>query len=111
MLAGNETSATALTWTLYLLTQNPEAQDRLRKECLVVTDERPSLSVNVRFALRHRLVFNTDAPGKRFMACHTWTLYSTKPSASSRRFPAPFGQRMRTLFSPWAPQSRVGTAR
>lgn len=43
MLAGNETSSTALTWTLYLLSQNPGAQDKLRKECLDIADDRPSL--------------------------------------------------------------------
>jgi hypothetical protein len=45
MLAGNETSSTALTWILYMLTQNPETQTRLREECLAVADERPSLYV------------------------------------------------------------------
>lgn len=43
MLAGNETSSTALTWILYMLTQHPETQDRLRKECLAVEEDRPSL--------------------------------------------------------------------
>lgn len=33
MLAGNETSATALTWMLWRLAQNPDMQARLRAEC------------------------------------------------------------------------------
>lgn len=45
MLAGNETSSTALTWILYSLTQHPECQDRLREEVLAVADDRPSLYV------------------------------------------------------------------
>jgi cytochrome P450 len=32
LLAGHETSANALTWTWYLLTQHPEAQERLHAE-------------------------------------------------------------------------------
>jgi len=34
MLAGHETSATALTWTFYLLSQNPEVENSLREELL-----------------------------------------------------------------------------
>ena len=45
MLAGNETSSTALTWILYSLTQHPECQTRLREEVLAVPDDRPSLYV------------------------------------------------------------------
>ncbi|WWC98172.1 hypothetical protein V866_005063 [Kwoniella sp. B9012] len=43
MLAGNETSSTALTWILYTLSQHPDAQKRLREEAMGVADERPSL--------------------------------------------------------------------
>ncbi|KAK4684235.1 hypothetical protein P7C73_g5960, partial [Tremellales sp. Uapishka_1] len=42
MLAGNETSSTALTWALYCLVQHPDVQDRLREEMLGV-EERPSM--------------------------------------------------------------------
>ncbi|OCF32427.1 hypothetical protein I316_05853 [Kwoniella heveanensis BCC8398] len=43
MLAGNETSSTALTWILYELAKDPDAQKRLRDEVAGVPDERPSL--------------------------------------------------------------------
>ncbi|RSH95125.1 hypothetical protein EHS25_000211 [Saitozyma podzolica] len=43
MLAGNETSSTALTWILWQLALHPELQDRLREECQSVDDERPSI--------------------------------------------------------------------
>ncbi len=36
MLAGHETTAAALTWTWYLLSQNPEAEERLRAEWSMV---------------------------------------------------------------------------
>ncbi|HXH22943.1 MAG TPA: cytochrome P450 [Dehalococcoidia bacterium] len=40
-LAGHETTATALTWTWYLLSQHPEAEARLHREVDTVLDGRP----------------------------------------------------------------------
>jgi cytochrome P450 len=41
LLAGHETTANALTWTLYLLSQNPDADARLRAELEHVLGGRP----------------------------------------------------------------------
>ena len=39
-LAGHETTATALTWTWYLLSQNPEVEEKLRTEIEAVLGNR-----------------------------------------------------------------------
>jgi len=43
MLAGNETSSTALTFTLWRLAQNKDVQAKLRAELRSVPDDQPSL--------------------------------------------------------------------
>lgn len=40
MLAGHETTANALTWTWYLLSEHPEAEERVRSECAKVVGDR-----------------------------------------------------------------------
>jgi len=40
-LAGHETTANALSWTLYLLARNPEAEERVRSEVETVLGDRP----------------------------------------------------------------------
>ncbi|KAL1407956.1 hypothetical protein Q8F55_004753 [Vanrija albida] len=45
MLAGNETTSTALTWCLYRLAQYQHFQDRLREEIRAVGQEQPSEAV------------------------------------------------------------------
>lgn len=45
LLAGHETTANALTWTFYLLSQHPEVEDRLREELTQVLSGRvPTLA-------------------------------------------------------------------
>lgn len=46
MLAGQETSATALAWCLYALCENTEIQDKLRRELTEVESDEPSMFVS-----------------------------------------------------------------
>ena len=41
VLAGHETTANALTWTLYLLSQHPEIEAKLHAEVDAVLEGRP----------------------------------------------------------------------
>ncbi|KAJ6462437.1 cytochrome P450 [Mycena sanguinolenta] len=43
LVAGHETTSTAVTWTLFALTQNTAAQNRLREELLSVPTDRPTM--------------------------------------------------------------------
>lgn len=42
MVAGNETTATALSWATYHFCQSPHVQQKLRDECLTVGTDEPS---------------------------------------------------------------------
>ncbi|KAJ7466262.1 cytochrome P450 [Mycena galericulata] len=43
LIAGHETTSTALTWALFALTQNTAAQTRLREELLTVSTDNPTM--------------------------------------------------------------------
>ncbi|KAJ7254987.1 cytochrome P450 [Mycena haematopus] len=43
LVAGHETTSTAVTWALFALTQNSGAQTRLRDELLAVSTDRPTM--------------------------------------------------------------------
>ncbi|KAF8190224.1 cytochrome P450 [Mycena galopus ATCC 62051] len=43
LVAGHETSSTAVTWALFAFTQNLTAQTRLREELLAVSTDRPTM--------------------------------------------------------------------
>ncbi len=47
-LAGHETTANALTWTLYLLSQHPDEEARLHSEVVRVLDGRPASHEDVK---------------------------------------------------------------
>jgi cytochrome P450 len=47
LLAGHETTANALSWTWYLLAQNPEAADRLAAEASEVLGGRPATAADL----------------------------------------------------------------
>ncbi|MBC7791963.1 MAG: cytochrome P450 [Anaerolineae bacterium] len=57
LLAGYETTANALTWTAYLLSQNPEAESRLLDELNCVLDGRLPVMADVQRLSYTRMVF------------------------------------------------------
>ncbi|KAJ3805519.1 cytochrome P450 [Lentinula aff. lateritia] len=45
LVAGHETTSTAVTWALYALTQNKEVQRKLREELIQVSTESPTMDI------------------------------------------------------------------
>lgn len=65
MLAGNETSSTALTWCLWRLALNPDIQNKLREEVRAVQEEQPSLDTLYKLPYLDNVVHESlrlDAP-------------------------------------------------
>lgn len=60
LLAGHETTANALSWAFYLLTQNPEAYEKIRKEAeSVLVNGTPSLEDIQKLAYTRKVVDET----------------------------------------------------
>jgi cytochrome P450 len=84
-LAGHETTANALTWTWYLLSQNPECDEKLRDELtsvlagrLPTIDDLPSLKyTEAVFAESMRLYPPAWAIGRSVIADHEFAGYQT----------------------------------
>jgi cytochrome P450 len=57
-IAGHETTATALTWTAFLLASHPEQQQIVRDEVLAVLGERPPTVADVMRLERTRMVID-----------------------------------------------------
>jgi cytochrome P450 len=55
LLAGHETTASTLSWTLHLTSQHPDVQEKLREEARRVLGDRPPT-----FADLHQLAFTTQ---------------------------------------------------
>ena len=81
LLAGQETTSLALTWTWYLLSQHAAARQRLEDEIDTVLNGRPP-----------------DTPISRTSRTRAWWLM--KPCGSTRRPGASHGRRWQT--TPWA---------
>ena len=57
LLAGHETTAVALTWTLYLLAEHPEVEEKVRAECSTVVGDRLPTSEDLERLPYTRMVF------------------------------------------------------
>jgi cytochrome P450 len=57
MLAGHETTANALTWTWFLLSEHPDAEHRVRAECRQVVGERLPTFADLEHLTYTKMVF------------------------------------------------------
>ena len=126
MLAGHETTANALTWTFYLLAQNPEAEARLHAELdavlagrLPTVDDLPALpwtemtlseSMRLfppayavgRWALEPHQFGPYEIPRHSVVLCSQWVIHR-----DARFYPEP------KRFDPgrWTPEARAARAK
>jgi cytochrome P450 len=91
-LAGHETSASALAWTLYLLAMHPEWQDRLAVEAAAVTPDFASVS-------KLRLSRDVFREGLRLYPPVPMMVRETKCREDMRGRAAPKGAQI--VLSPW----------
>jgi cytochrome P450 len=91
-LAGHETSASALAWTLYLLAMHPEWQDRLAVEAAAVTPDFASVS-------KLRLSRDVFREGLRLYPPVPMMVRETKCREEMRGRAAPKGAQI--VLSPW----------
>lgn len=100
LIAGHETTATALTWAVYLLTQHPQMQQRLRDEvstlpsdisasdidkliylhafCSEVLRFYPPVPVTVREACRDTTILSTPVPKGTIIMLIPWGINTSK---------------------------------
>lgn len=91
-LAGHETSASALAWTLYLLAMHPEWQDRLAVEAAAVTPDFASVS-------KLRLSRDVFREGLRLYPPVPMMVRETRCPEDMRGRAAPKGAQI--VLSPW----------
>lgn len=91
-LAGHETSASVLAWTLYLLAMHPDWQDRLAVEAAAVTSDFSSVS-------KLRLSRDVFREGLRLYPPVPMMVRETKCPEDMRGRAAPIGAQV--VLSPW----------
>ncbi|KAI1328366.1 cytochrome P450 [Xylariaceae sp. FL0255] len=101
LAAGHETTATAMTWAIYMLSKMPEFQERLRQE---VREKLPSVNSDVDITsidIDHMPLLNAFCNEiLRYYAPVALTLRETARDTSVMGHPIPKGTRV--ILCPWA---------
>ena len=102
LAAGHDTTASALTWTIYLLATNPQIQDRLRGECHAHLDGKPVSDIDASH-------FDAETMPYLTAVCNeTLRLYATVPVTGREAVkPTQIGEQLipqgtTAMMSPWA---------